>query len=554
MSTSSGIRCSWCEQHSSDPPHISHFSNPTPKQASQISDFDASIQRTDDYIKQRVAFGRKRNEMVPAVNLPPELLATIFEFACCPKESDITVAAQLRHRSSAQCAQRVAMETSQLWSNVKIAFNDANSEAQAAKWRYCISKSGQRPLSASVSLMEGCNEYDEDRNTAILDVLEAYAHRLQTLELFPPEEWKFASAMARIANRLPLLTCLSLRRGLDSLEVLENSNLFAHAPELREVRLIDCSFMTVSLPLAQLERVMVAASLSGLSNVEECLDGLRLCPRLRSYTTNISCHAFHVAPVLMPMTHTTLEVLEVKGHSNSMAGTGIHAFLEALTLPMLRSFSLYIQDEDPLVGIPSLLPFLSRSAGQLETLCLGDQMPLQEQFWGCLQVLPKLRKLVLNNRFTKTLLTQRTLDLMNPTRYEDAGLVMDQSGRDRDRARTDTNEEGTGQCLAPNLETFYYLGPIELPPHSLVEFLADRWRGPSSTCNLGHDVEIQPSIELETRTARERPPPRLNEPLGRLRSVAFMGQIYPNEPKIQFDGADTAVLQRLQQEGMNVVF
>jgi hypothetical protein len=224
MSTSSGIRCSWCEQHSSDPPHISHFSNPTPKQAFQISDFDASIQRTDDYIKQRVAFGRKRNEMVPAVNLPPELLATIFEFACCPKESEykdydmvrlfdepfwpISTSKQYNCGCTttpsligAVCSawRNIAMETSQLWSNIKIAFNDANSDAQAAKWRYCISKSGQRPLSASMSLMEGCNEYDEDRNTAILDVLEAYAHRLQTLELFPNGKSRLLWLVSRTA-------------------------------------------------------------------------------------------------------------------------------------------------------------------------------------------------------------------------------------------------------------------------------------------------------------------------------------------------------------------
>lgn len=441
------------------------------------------------------------------------------------------------------------MGTSQLWSNTKITFNDANSNAQAAKLRYWISKSGQHPL--TVSLVE---DFDEDSgigSTAVLDVLEAYAHRLYALELFLPDVWKFKPAMDRIANCLPLLTCVALSPGY-SLEGVEIFNLFAHAPKLREVRLYGCSTTTVSLPLAQLERLEMVVGGSS-SEVEECLNRLRLCPRLRSYMTNMSGYVLNVAPVLTPMMHTTLEVIEVI--DNSMTQATIHAFLGALTLPMLRSFSLYVKAEDPFTGIPSLLPFLSRSAGKLETLCMAGQMPLEEQLWGCLQVLPHLRKLVLNNESHKnTLLTQRTLDLMNPTKYEEAGLVVGQSGRDR--VRTDPDEEGTSQCLAPNLETFYYHGPIELTSHALIEFLADRWRGHSAACTSGHDVEIQPSIGLEARTARERLPPRLNVPLGRLRSVAFtrMARFNSDKPGIQFDDADTAVLQRLQQEGMSVVF
>jgi hypothetical protein len=563
MSTSPDIRCNSCKGYRlSDPPPISHFPNPTPEQASQIADLDANIQRMDDHIKalinQRATLSRKRNALVPAVNLPPEVLATIFEFACSRtpldpeyNESDMATLFDKPFRSlstskqyycactttptliDAVCSAWKNIEKSQLWSNTTITFDDTNSGAQAAKLRYRISQSGQRPL--NLSLVEAFND-DEDGNctvwyTHVLDVLEAYAHRLQSLDLFLSEGWKHEPAIARIAKRLPLLTCVSLRPG-SGLQGMEHFNLFAHAPKLREVRLIDCCTTTVSLPLAQLEHLEVASP----SSVEECLNVLRLCPRLRSYTTYINDTPRDFAPVLPPMTHTELEVLKVM--DNSMPEMGIRAFLEALTLPMLCSFSLYIRAKDSHAGIPSLLPFLSCSAGKLETLCLAGQMPLEEQLWGCLQVLPQLRKLVLNNRSHKnTILTQRTLDRMNPTKY---GGV---------------DEECSRQLLAPNLATFNYHGPIELAPHALVEFLVDRWHGPPAAHTSRHDVEFQPGVGVEGRTARERLPPRVNAPLVRLRSVAFstVARRHSGE-KIQFDDADTAVLQRLQQEGMSVVF
>ncbi|KAF8183676.1 hypothetical protein BJ912DRAFT_545533 [Pholiota molesta] len=476
MSFTSSICCSWCKRHSSDPPPISHLPNPTPKQACQIADLDADIQRTDDHInaliERRATLSKKRNALVSAVNLPPEALVTIFSFVCYPTDwehNDYSIIG-LIHESfwpistlmqyncgctttpsliGAVCSawRNIAMETSQLWSNTKITFNNtyASSVAQAAKLRYWISKSGQRPL--TVSLVEECDEEDEDRGiwcTNVLDVLEKYAHRLQTLDMFLPEAWKLKPAiMARIANHLPLLTSVTLRPGTD-LQGMQNFNLFAHAPQLREVRLFDCSTATVSLPLAQLERLEVVAG-GSFNKVHECLHRLRLCPRLRSYTTNINGKVLNFAPVLPPMTHTKLEVIELMDRSVTQAD--IHALLGALTLPMLRSFSLYIRAKDPLTGTPSLLPFLSRSSGKLETLCLAGQMPLEEQLLGCLQVLPQLRKLVLNNGSHKnTVLTQRTLDRMNPTKYGAA------------------NEKGARRCLAPILETFYYHGPIEPTP------------------------------------------------------------------------------------------
>jgi hypothetical protein len=505
----------------------------------------------------------KRNALVPAVNLPPEVLATIFEFACSPilvseynsrvmgvsfdypfwwpstLEQFNCACTTTPTLISAVCSawRNIAMETSQLWSNTKITFKNANSNAQAEKLRYWISKSGQRPL--SLSLVEDFDEYDEDDedsgvgSTAVLAVLEAYAHRLQTLELVVREAWNFNPD---IADCLPLLTCISLRPG-SCFEGMQDFDLFAYAPKLRDVRLYKCPITTVLLPWAQLERLEVTDC---FGVVEECLDSLRLCPRLRSYMADMTRMRSYNINVTPALTHTTLEVVEVMVYN--MRQMGIPGLLEALTLPMLRSFSLHVQTGDPLTGLPSLLPFLSRSAGKLETLCLAGQMPLEEQLLGCLEVLPQLRKLVLNNGMHKDIaLTQKTLDLMNPTKCEGA------------------DEEGARRCLAPNLETFYYHGPIEPTPHALVGFLADRWYGPSAMRTSGYDVEIQPSIGLEARMARERLPSRVNAslPLVRLRSVAFITPARfkrPDNPGILFDDADTAVLQRLQQEGMSIVF
>ncbi|KAF8196997.1 hypothetical protein BJ912DRAFT_94991 [Pholiota molesta] len=563
MSPLSNNCCHWCKENDSDLPPISHLPSPTPEQARKIADLDANIQCTDDdiqaLIKRRATLGRKRNALVPAVNLPPEVLAMIFEFACYPiivseygnrmvsqfdrpfqpsstlkqLDCECTITPTL---IGAVCSawRNIAMETSQLWSNTKITFNKANSEVQAAKLRYWISKSGQRPL--NLSLVQRLDDVDDEGSgvwsTAIFDILEDYAHRLQTLELVLLDAWDFNPD---IAHRLPMLTRVSLhpRSGPEG---MQDFDLFVYAPKLCDVTLYDCSITTALLPWAQLERLEVTSNSDG---AVDCLSSLHLCPRLRSYMTHMGRYNSDVAPAITPITHATLEVLDVMDHSMTQAG--INAFLGALTLPMLRSFSLYVYAEDPLTGVPALLPFLSRSAGKLETLCLAGQMPLEEQLWECLQVLPQLRKLVLDNgSYENTVLTQRTLDRMNPTKYGAA------------------DEEGARVCLAPNLETFYYHGQIDPTPHALVEFLADRWHGPSAVrTSGGHDVDIQPSIGLEARMARERLPSSVNAPLvRRLRSVAFTttDRCYFDEPEIQFDDADTAVLRRLQQEGMRMVF
>ncbi|KAF9484529.1 hypothetical protein BDN70DRAFT_917557 [Pholiota conissans] len=516
----------------SNPPPISHFPNTTPDKARQISHIDAEVLRTEDAIvalvKKRALLKRKRNTFVPAVNLPSELLAMIFEYACSPSPDDESGVADVQERCElcpgdanfgifigAVCSawRSIAKGASQLWSTVNMRVSNKQAGRQAALLRYWLSNSGQRPLKVRlIEDDENDNEENEDdwgintTSTAVINVLAGHAQQLQFVDLFLPSAWK--QTLNRISRNLPLLTHLTLRVA-DGSPSLPRVDYFVSAPQLREVTLVGYSVADVSLPWAQLER------LDGeYFSAFECLETLRLCPRLRRCTLEqLYRGIFPMAPV--PMTHTALEALELLVDTPTELG----ALLGALTLPALRSFVLSLPDEEPL--IPKVLPLIARSACALETLHLVGVTPPEDELVACLGMLPGLRELLLLNPETERggKLTQKVLDLMNPGKQE---------GREWDVWQPE-KDMVAAWCLVPNLEAIVYQGAVSFTPHALVEFLANRWYGTSLNSKV-HD-------------------PKISSPAVRLRSATFTTTI-----QIRFEGTDALVVQKLMQEGMHLEF
>ncbi|KAF8197029.1 hypothetical protein BJ912DRAFT_1056120 [Pholiota molesta] len=149
-------------------------------------------------------------------------------------------------------------------------------------------------------------------------------------------------------------------------------------------------------------------------------------------------------------------------------------------------------------------------------------------------------------------LSQRTLDLMNPTKYEqlECGGIeqLNGQGGEDETGTAGLNEGSNRHCLVPNLETFEYEGEIDFTSHALVEFLVARWRGRSnpSCCTSVLDLESPPR-QLET--SLELLPPNVDVPSARLRSATFNIREH-----IQFGDADAEVIQELRLEGMHLEF
>ncbi|KAF8197035.1 hypothetical protein BJ912DRAFT_954586 [Pholiota molesta] len=347
----------------------------------------------------------------------------------------------------------------------------------------------------------------------------------------------------------------------DNAEQYDTFIEFGDAPQLREVLLSGISTADVLLPWAQLESLELDTGAGGYDDVSELVEILRLCPRLRRFSVPLN-NLFWDTP-LDPTTllrHTALEALEFINYSEKY-----HPELfKMLELPALRSFEFHVHSFSPRPREWSLWlpPLLSHVAGTLETLRISSETPPDEELPTVLRVVPGLRKLALSNLFvtsSETTLTQRTLDLMNPTKYE--GLerdgvrqLEDEGGGDGASGvgTTGLDERGIGHCLVPNLETFEYQGKIDFTSHALVEFLVARWRGPIR-CTSAFGLE-GPHLQLEgsgqdRHGAREPLPPNGDAPSTRLRSVKF------STPKqIQFEGADAEVVEKLRLEGMHLEF
>lgn len=556
--------CSCCVQRKSNPPALSHYRSITPEKANSIAHIDANVLRTHDVIimllNQRAALNRQRNAFVPAINLPPEILTAIFEFACCPDgDGDWIVNLDLNTCSNSPCVvtplfigsicsawRSIAWGAPQLWNSITLIHHDSIDEKLAEMLDYWLSKSGKLPL--TVKLLEGPDTDLTGESLAVIDVIGEYADRLHTLDLFLPSSWE--PDLMSIASRASLLTRLTLRILLgawDENSIMEVDDMFVDAEQLREVTLHGYNTMNAFFPWDQLESLE-----SGYDDIPELVKILCLCPRLRRFAVRLTNKRPWTVPssVMGLARHAAVEALEVFGYDEIL-----HPELFGmLDLPALRSFVLHLKTT-PREWSSWLPPFLSRVAGTLETLHLPYAALSDEDLLTILRIVPRLRELVLlyepGNRFT-----QRALDLMNPTKYEGLeregiGQLDGQGGGDGvGTSRPD--DRGNGHCLVPNLETFEFRGKIAFTSHALVEFLVARWRGRSTpsccTSDLGLDGPHRKFEGPRTQATREPLPPNLNPSSARLRSATF----YIHEHCFRLEDADAAVVQELRLEGMDV--
>ncbi|KAF9484557.1 hypothetical protein BDN70DRAFT_872336 [Pholiota conissans] len=524
-------KCWQGENHTHTTP--SHYHGISPKTAIQIAQLDSEVHKTtvDQHaivkalIEQSTGLSRRRNALLPAVNLPPEILVTIFEFACCPSDEDgrystIITAHFWRSSGSSEehnlpyrtsvpgplyisqvCSvwRNVAIDTSQLWDSIQLEVNFKRAKKQAAVLRYWLSKSGQRPLTVGLTEDPAVCVDSYDMPTAVIDVLRPYVHRVETAELLMTEEWE--EALRYIGGCASLLTTLTLDRLYDSSAA--DCVYFFGAPRLRYISLIGYDPHDVELPDNQIETL----SVENFEYEIALLTALVQFPKLCHYSLNASAP---LNPPLYSLTHNTLQSLEL----NFDEVEGVVANLCRLILPALYSFKIRVCIGAPLTVI--MLPFFVRTASTLRTLHLGGAQIPEDNLVKVLRVLPGLLDLSLQYLKDQDI-SQHFLSLMNPKEC---------SRIDQDRPIIGAAKSERRRSLVPDLNTFS-CGANVVDSHALVEFLADRWND-------------------ERRGGEAHLAGRLNTSVARLRTATFTGS------RIHLKDEDVVVLHRLRMEGMQV--
>ncbi|KAH9475169.1 hypothetical protein JR316_0012280 [Psilocybe cubensis] len=462
----------------------------------KIAYIDNEIKRVEDSIvklvMQRASLKRSRNAYSPAVNLPPELLSLIFEFACLPGCSghdhkndlhgeglhgEISMGVSIGHGAvtplfiGTVCSawRRVAQSTTQLWSNVTVYMNNRHADTQAALLQTWLKHSGQRPL--FIKLVEDDTNDQEDDNeeidwgidvtsTAVINVLAAHSKQWHTIDIFVPHSWK--SVLAKIRHELPLLTNATLRVA-DCSPSLARVDAFAFAPQLREVRLVGYSVTDVHLPWAQLHRLDGEYFSPG-----DCLDTLHLGPQLRTCQfeqLSRGMQPFNIRPIRHEYLTSLELIMDTANDLNTLFG--------ALTLPHLTELVLSLSDEESVLW--PVIPLMRRSRFKLQSLHLVGSTPEEQQLIGFLEEQPSLKSLLLINPLTDTggKLSYRFIDAMTSNK----SIKTDDTERgEASESRNETGTEAHSSHLLPMLEHFEYQGTMSFSSHDLVDLLASRWR------------------------------------------------------------------------------
>ncbi|KAF9471255.1 hypothetical protein BDN70DRAFT_977459, partial [Pholiota conissans] len=227
-----------------------------------------------------------------------------------------------------------------------------------------LSRSRQYPL--SIRLTEDPRGV-EIKNSSFLNVLIPHAYRLQNMELMLPEAW------------IPIL--LQIAKQATQLKSLNTSanqfKAFATIPQLRDVSVVGYHVPNLTFPWAQIQRLD-----AGWDSMDNCFKVLQVCPRLRSCTLLVKDNS-SLTLLASEMQHTTLDVI-------AETGEVLDEFLELLTLPALRSFSVGIKSKES--SVFSLLPLIARSGCKLDSLFLFGVTPSSDVA-ECLHAAPDLRNL-----------------------------------------------------------------------------------------------------------------------------------------------------------------
>ncbi|KAJ7088201.1 hypothetical protein C8R43DRAFT_964958 [Mycena crocata] len=303
----------------------------------------------------------------------------------------------------------------------------------------------------------------------LMHIVAPYSHQWQAFSCGLSTPAAFTGGEL-VRGRLPLLRTLELALSVGE-EVFEGPlTVFADAPQLRQVHLINYTLFSISLPWAQLTDLKLTGQ-----GTDQCLSILQLTANLE--ILSVEAHHPLINPILvrLPRLHT----LKLR-HSPEN-----YDLLRCLTLPALTYLEL---DHLTYSVIVPVTHFLARSACPLRALTLN--FPDETPVLALLRVAPTLRAV----------------------RIEEASW---------------SERSFTPLCIAltheplflPNLRSLV-LDPctaaMEIPYTTLADMLAARWQGRGNDSGDGNGAPLEmeePVARLESFEIVLAPPPGFPPPL-----------------------------------------
>ncbi|KDR72980.1 hypothetical protein GALMADRAFT_743881 [Galerina marginata CBS 339.88] len=564
-------------RRNTEPDISTFFTNSTSlNKDEQISCIDREILRVEDSIVklvlQRAFLKRRRNSFSPAVCLPPEVLALIFEFMCLPNgdgfndDSHIPdgkrlvggvnlglsvgtgAVTPLFLGSICSKWRHVSRGASQLWCTVIVHMDNRHAGAQAALLGSWLKQSAHRRLRVKLVEDDTNDDDNDDDNwgidvtpTAIIDILASHSQQWHTIDFFLPSTWKHS--LSRIQHHLPLLSSATLRFSEGS-PTMARVDAFTLAPQLQEVKLVGYSVADVHLPWQQLQRL--DGEYFGL---DECLDTLRLGTELR--TCQFEQLYRGVQPfVARSVRHEYLESLELIMDTSHE----LNALFGAMTLPNLKELVLSLSDEEPMLN--PIIPLIRRSACALQMVHLVGVTPPEEDLIEFLKEVPFLKVLILINPVTESggKITQWLLDLMDPMSRTNVAIPSASGDVEMDQ-----ESSSHAPCLVPMLEKLEYQGAVGFTLHAFVQFLVHRWQidVPNNTARqLGEPMRMKEGHVTRTTKGRfidgtiaESTSNQTEPAASQLRSL-----ILTTTKRMRFESADAKTIHGLIKDGMHLDF
>lgn len=462
-----------------------------------LMDIEATM---EDLSRKKLLLARQLNSFSPILNLPGELLVEIM-LTTFPENSWNIWGSDTPLLFGSICStwRRAAWSTPHLWRTISLSTTHY-SAANTLVLHEWIDRSGTLPLSLHFTMRHPMVRLPEGGGNSrgmsiqrppldpqvakMLSLLARYSQRWQDIDFdlftYPKDFFHI------LPTSFPLLRSMSLsiaRPPPRSFAIGASVGRQAHwnAPLLRAIT-VDNQIMTyLDLPLGQITHF------SFIKTVElgECLDALRLTPRLNSCT--FTCMSSSLRPVLRPaVTSHNLKYLDVE-FQPIHTSLAFPALLDNLTCPSLQTLRLRIISPGAYYVYASLVSFLIRSACPLARLSLSGGRLSAPELAQCLATIPSLIDLTLKK--------------------------MELSG---DTLRDLHLRPHSSNTLLPNLQRFTYKGPSHLDFSALVMMASSRWRVNTSdrvgksydgTGELNYvliDVrEASGSIELESVTVLE---------------------------------------------------
>ncbi|KAK1231246.1 hypothetical protein PQX77_005651 [Marasmius sp. AFHP31] len=375
-----------------------------------------SLESKRDALKKNA--DRYQSLLSPIRRMPPEILLSIFKFACDENE--------LGHQSelpevvvlSMVCGgwREMAISTPALWSNLEITFSSAKSKNRFLNnWtKIFMKRSSHSPLDITLNFP---SYHLSPKGLRPLDTLVRNCGRWRNISIFLNPPFFPMSSFNPIRTKVPLLQSLELKDD-DSeenfTEMMSPLRCLSVAPSLHTLRispnLLDPDELTIPWNQVRVLSLCDVYSIDAMAFLEKC-------------SSVVELELFHVGqgePLVGHMVSDTITSLSL---THIIEEEDVDDFLAYTTLPNLARLRINGVDDDDIDNIwrdwdtDTLTEFLDRSACNLTAFHLTRAPVDDDQVLSVLKLMPALQCLQIEETFdgddriiTQTFLGGLTVD------------------------------------------------------------------------------------------------------------------------------------------------